>query len=124
MKIIIFLLFGCATKSNISKKQDSCGNLSDALHKVTQAEDPHKYAQENSLLDNDGRIRVMLTLKDGTEAFWVSPIETELSISTRYQLLVPPVQLCALAQDTRVVSIDVPKKGSSKKSPSKKVSPK
>ena len=124
MKIIIFWLLGCATKSNISKKQDSCGNLSDALDKVAQAEDPHKYAQENDLLVNEGLIRVMLTLKDGAEVFWVSPIETELSIAARHQLLVPPGHLCTLAQDVRVVSVDMPKTGSSKKSPSKKVSPK
>ena len=76
MKIILFWLLGCATKSNVSKKQETCGNLSDALNKVAQAEDPHKYAQENSLLANDGQIRVMLTLQDGAEPFWTSPIKT------------------------------------------------
>ena len=124
MKIFIFWLLGCATKSNIPKNPESCGNLSDALSKVARAEDPHKYAQENDLLANDGQVRVMLTLKEGVEPFWDSPIQTELSIATRHQLLVPPVKLCTLAQDARVVSVEIPKTGSSKKSPSKKVSPK
>ena len=118
MNIILLALLGCATKSTASKKQERCTNLSDALQKVAQAEDPNTYAQENALLAKDGLVRVMLTLQDGADAFWTPPVETELSIKQRYQLLVPPEQLCALAQDARVVSVDTPKTASPKRSPS------
>ena len=119
MKIIIFWLLGCSAKSSISQNQKHCGNLSDVLQKVVQAEDPQQYARENSLLVNERQIRIMLTLKKDADVFWSSPVDTELSIKERHQVLIPPVNLCALTQDARVLSATTPKLASSKKSPDK-----
>ena len=113
MRILFFLLLGCTPKSSLPK-QKTCGNLSGILQSVAQAVDPLTYAKEKSLLVNTSQMRVMLTLQEGVEAFWSAPIETELSIKQRHQLLLPPTELCSLGQDGRVVSIALPKQVSPK----------
>ena len=112
MLYVSFLWWGCGSK--VPLQNNTCGQLQGVLADVAQSSNPLVAAQQKSLLANDSHIRVMVTLKEGTEVFWNSPIQTELSIRFRHQILIPPDQLCAFVSDQRVLSVALPQKVSPK----------
>jgi hypothetical protein len=98
------------------KSKGTCTKLTGILHEVGTSEDPLAAAEAKRLLVNDGDIRVLITVQEGVETYWLEDesITHELSLQNRHQLLISPAVVCDFSSDARILSVSIPNTPSSK----------
>lgn len=91
----------------LDQKADT-NNLEDRLNKLIQSSDRQLYAQQNGIFIRNNKVRVIIEMKDPTQALSSEFGEKEAFAGTKIQALIEIDKLLSLAENLNVINITLP----------------